>query len=112
MGDDAALVAGIRERIASGWYEIDFEHVDFHMATEGFTLDDVERAVREGDVLERAITRNRWLFCGLVRGLQPDVRFLGRWLHVSVEWDGTRSVAIVTAYRPDRMSWRTERRRR
>lgn len=112
MDDDTAAITAIRERIVSGWYEVDFEHVDFHTALEGFTLDDAERAVRDGDVIERAIARDRWLFCGKVPSLRQDARFLGRWLHVSVEWDGDTTTVIVTAYRPNRLQWRTERRRR
>lgn len=106
------VVADIRERVTSGQYEIDFEHVDYHVASEGFTLDDVESAVGTGEVIEAAPERDRWLFCGAVPSLRHDARFLNRWLHVSVERDADAEVTVVTAYRPDRRQWRTARRRR
>ncbi len=111
MGDDN-LVADIRERVTSGQYEIDFEHVDYHIALEGFALDDVEYAVGMGEVIETAPERSRWLFCATVPSLWQDVRFLSRWLHVSVEYDARADVTVVTAYRPDRRQWRTAQRRR
>jgi hypothetical protein len=110
--DDDRLIADIRERVTSGQYETDFEHVDYHVASEGFTLDDVEYAVGAGAVIETAPERNRWLFCGTVPSLRQDARFLNRWLHVSVEYDGDAAVTVVTAYRPDKRQWRTARRRR
>lgn len=111
MADDE-IIADIGERVTSGRYEIDFEHVDYHVATEGFTLDDVESAVGTGEVIETAPERDRWLFCGTVLSLRQDARFLNRWLHVSVERDTDADVTVVTAYRPNRRQWRTARRRR
>lgn len=111
MADDEA-VADIRGRVTSGQYEIDFEHVDYHIASEGFTLDDVESAVRTGEVIETAPERDRWLFCGTVLTLRKDARFLNRWLHVIIERDADADVTVVTAYRPDRRQWRTAQRRR
>jgi hypothetical protein len=110
--DDAAIVAEIRERVTSGQYEVDFEHVDFHVAMEGFALRDVEQAVDVGQVIEVAPDRDRWLFCARIRSLRQDARFLGQWLHVSIERTEDAEVVVVTAYRPDRGRWLTERRRR
>lgn len=110
--DDDEVIADIRERVTSGQYETDFEHLDYHIATEGFTLVDVEDAVGTGEVIETAPERSRWLFCATVPSLRQDMRFLSRWLHVSVEYDTRAGVTVVTAYRPDRRQWRTARRRR
>lgn len=48
--DDAAIVADIRERVTSGQYEIDFEHVDYHVATEGFIRNPDEQAKNHAKV--------------------------------------------------------------
>jgi hypothetical protein len=109
---DTAIIADIRERIMSGQYEIDFEHVDYHVSIEGFTLRDVEHAVGIGEVIEVASERDRWLFCSRIRSLRQDAHYLDHWLHVSIEHTEGAEVVVVTAYRPDRAHWRTERRRR
>jgi len=110
--DDEEVIVEIRERVTNGQYEVDFEHIDYHVGTEGFTLDDVEYVVGAGAIIKAARERNRWLFCGKVSGFRQNARFLGQWLHVSVEREGDAEVTVVTAYRPDTARWRTERRRR
>ncbi len=107
--DDAAAIAEIRRCIEVGDYEIDEEHCDEHMFNEGFVFRQAVHVVLSGDVIEADTRRNRWLFCGTVRGMRSEPRFRGRWLHVCVERDEETAVAIVTMYRPLVRLWRTER---
>ncbi len=110
--DDAAAIAEIRLCVEIGDFEIDKEHSDFHMFDEEFTLEQAIRVVVTGVVIEADARRNRWLFCGMVPGMQQEMRFRGRWLHVSMERDDAANVEIVTMYRPLVRLWRTERDRR
>lgn len=109
--DDAATIAEIRLCVEVGDFTMDEEHCDDHMFTEGFEFQQAIQVVVSGEVIEADARRNRWLFCGTVRGMQQETRFRGRWLYVSVERDDATRVAIVTMYRPLVRSWRTERNR-
>ncbi|MDQ6602106.1 MAG: DUF4258 domain-containing protein [Chloroflexota bacterium] len=108
--DDAAAIAEIRLCVEIGDFEMNKEHSDFHMFDEGFTFGQAIRVVVSGAVIEADAQRNRWLFCSMVSGMQQEMRFRGRWLHVCVERDDM-GVAIVTMYRPLVRLWRTERNR-
>ncbi len=110
--DDDAIVAYLRECIETGNYEWDSEHLDRHMILEGFGFDDIGQAVAGGKPFEIARDRDRWLFCGFAPRMSVDPRFLGRWLHVDIQYEADASVAVVTAYRPRIALWATETRRR
>lgn len=110
--DDATAIAEIRLCIEVGDFRMDEEHCDEHMFNEGFVFRQAIQIVLTGDVIEADAVRNRWLFCGTVRGIRLDTRFRGRWLHVCVEREDATGVAIVTMYRPLVRLWRTERDRR
>lgn len=107
--DDTAAIAEIRLCVEVGNFAMDEEHCDEHMFNEGFVIQQAIQVVVSGDVIEADARRNRWLFCGTVRGMRQETRFRGRWLHVSVEREDATSVAIVTMYRPLVRLWRTER---
>jgi hypothetical protein len=104
---DEEIVAAIRESVRIGIYEYDRAKCARHQAEEGFTPDDAEYAVLNGEVIERE--RGRLLFCGSVPALRPRQGFHGRWLHVVVEYDEETGVIFVTMYRPHIREWRTER---
>jgi hypothetical protein len=107
--DDVASIAEIRLCVEVGDFRMDQEHCDYHIFNEGFMLQQAIHVVVSGEIVEADMERNRWLFCGTVRGMRQDARFRGRWLHVSVERDDAARVAIVTMYRPLVRLWRTER---
>jgi hypothetical protein len=111
MNDDE-VIAYIRECLENGNYEWDSQHLDRHMFNEGFDFSDITRAVTEGKIFDPNSDSRRWRFCGIVPRLRHDPRFLGRWLHVSVEYEEGAEVAVVTAYRPRVDEWETETRRR
>ena len=110
--DDGERIAEIRQHVEVYDFAYDRQHCDNHMVDEDFDVDDAVMAVVSGEVIEHAPERSRWLFCGSVSRLRQDVRFRGRWIHVSVQYDEDSAITLVTMYRPTVWQWRSEKVRR
>ena len=110
--DEAEILAAIRLDIEVYNFGTDEVHTAPHMAAGAFNEDDIVAAVLNGEVIEPSSERNRWLYYGRVVVLCLMATFHGRWLHVSVGYDEAEGTTVVTAYRPAKSVWRTERERR
>jgi len=98
-------LALIRERVRRGDYVISFTHTE-KLRERKISADDVEKAIREGAIVEDYPDDARGPSC-LILG-----RSGGRPLHVVCGRLDEQRILIITAYEPDPAEWESDWRTR
>jgi hypothetical protein len=95
----------IRKKIRQNDYEISF-HAEKERYAEDISIDDIETAILNGEILENYPTDPRGESC-LILGY-----FEGRAIHIVCGYTTIKSIRIITVYLPKPPKWINERERR
>ena len=96
----------IRESVSSGCYEISL-HADAERLVDAITMEELEAALAECEVLEDYPDDQRGHSC-LVFGRMPDEKAV----HAVCGLTRQGTLVVITVYRPDVPKWIDERTRR